>query len=116
VNAASGWPHDQERRRAPRFAPGDLAVPVAVAGARLLQIGAYGLMIEAPLPVPQNSGLRFNLLVNGSKGLVDGHVRSCRPLPDSRRRSWGVGVEFAVMRPEDRERLDRALAQREARG
>ena len=105
-------PAGSERRRAPRFRPGDLAVPVAVAGARLLSIGAYGLMIEAPLPVPPESNMRLHLLVGGEQGLVDGRVRECHPRSQGPRRLWGVGVEFAAMRPEDRERLCRALVPR----
>jgi hypothetical protein len=112
VSGETFQPAVSDRRRAPRFQPSELSVPVAVAGARLLSIGAYGLMIEAPIPVPAESNLRFHLLVGGEKGLVDGRVRGCHLRSQAPRRLWGVGVEFGAMRPEDRERLCRALVPR----
>jgi hypothetical protein len=99
-----------ERRRVPRFEPAELAESVFVVGSRIVNIGAHGLMLEAPVPLAADSPLRFHLVVGEHKDAVDARVRSC--VPRSRGRSWGVGVEFEAISEGARGRLERALLSR----
>jgi hypothetical protein len=75
-------------------------------GARLVTIGALGLMVEAPVPLARDSPLELHLVVAGQKASVDARVRSCVQRPPA----WGVGVEFESISPEARARLERVLA------
>ncbi len=109
-------PDGVERRRVPRYEPGELAEPVFVVGSQLLNIGELGLMLEAPVPLAPESRLSLRLVVGGSKGDVDGRVRGCVPRGHPRTRAWGVGVEFLDMSPTVRERLAHALVPRRAPG
>ncbi len=98
-----------ERRRAPRYEPTQLREDVYVVGARLLNIGAHGAMLEAPVPLPSDSDLRLHLMVGGLRTRVEGRVCGCLPRRDGRRQVWFVGIEFVSMSVEDRERLALAL-------
>jgi hypothetical protein len=102
-------PDGAERRRAPRFEPEELAESVFVVGSRLVNIGALGLMLEAPVPLPSDSRLELRLVIGGEKGDVRGRVRGCVPRSLGRTPAWGIGVEFEDMTPSVRERLSRAL-------
>ncbi|HSD67712.1 MAG TPA: PilZ domain-containing protein [Vicinamibacteria bacterium] len=102
-------PGGVERRRTPRFEPGELAEPVLVVGSRLVNIGAGGLMLEAPVPLALESSLRLHLVLGGERTDVDARVRGCVPRVHGRRHAWGVGVEFENLAPAARERLARAL-------
>jgi hypothetical protein len=108
-------PGGVERRRAPRFEPGELAEPVQVVGSRLVNIGADGLMLEAPVPLASESLLHLHLVLDGERADVDVRVRGCCARFHDRRRTWAVGVEFENLAPAARERLERALRPRTGR-
>jgi hypothetical protein len=96
-----------ERRRVPRYSPDQLSEAVFVIGSRLVTVGAHGLMLEAPVPLPAGAPLRIHLVVSGMKAEVDVRVRSCVARTQGAR--WGLGVEFERISVDARERLQRAL-------
>ncbi len=98
-----------ERRRGPRYRPEELGQPVLLVGGRLLNIGPYGLLLEAPVPLSPDSSLRLQLVMGAHRAQVKGRVRGCVPCRQGYHPAWGVGVEFEWMSAEDRERLSRAL-------
>jgi hypothetical protein len=114
VNAARRptGPDGEERRRALRLGPEDLAEPVIVIGSRLVNIGPGGLMLEAPVPLALESTLHLHLVLGGERADVEARVRGCVPRSHGRRRAWGVGVQFEALDPATRDRLDRALRPR----
>jgi hypothetical protein len=91
----------------PRFDPKALVEPVFVVGSQLVNIGAHGVMLEAPVPLETDSTLRFRLVVGGRKAEVEGRVCAC--VPRVAGRQWGVGIEFVRMSDAARQRLDLAL-------
>jgi hypothetical protein len=96
----------------PRFEPGELTEPVFVVGSRVVNIGAHGLMLEAPVPLAQDSSVRFHLVVSGHKVQVVARVRSSVPRVRGWQRAWGVGVEFEQMSDAGRQTLEHALVSR----
>ena len=89
--------------------PDELAEPVSVVGARLVDISRDGLLLEAPVPLPPQSTLRLRLVVGGVKSELETRVASSRRRALGGRYPWGVGVEFKDMPVDVRERLTRAL-------
>ena len=112
---APGPPGGLERRRAPRVLPDELAEPVCVVGARLVDISRDGLLLEAPVPLPPQSTLRLRLVVGGVKTELETRVASSRRRALAGSRPWGVGVEFGELPADVRERLTRALGTWRAR-
>lgn len=105
---SAGPPGGVERRRARRAEPGELAEPVSVVGTDLVNISHHGLMIEAPVPLAPDSTLHLRLVIGGVKTDLETRVAQCRPRSLVRGR-WGVGLEFAEVPREARDRLTRAL-------
>lgn len=101
-----------ERRHAARYDPSELAEPVFVVGSRMVNIGALGLMLDAPVPLATDSSVRLHLVVGEYKAAVDAIVRSCVPRAAAGGSTWGVGVEFERLSEPARERLERALVSR----
>ena len=97
------------------MAPDELAEPVSVVGARLLNISRDGLLLEAPVPLSPHSSLRLRLVVGGVKTELETRVADCRRRPLEGGRPWGVGVEFTDVPEDVRERLARALGTWHAR-
>jgi len=109
ARAASGPPGGVERRRAPRVLPDELAEPVSVVGARLVDISRDGLLLEAPVPLEPQSTLRLRLVVSGVKTEIETRVANSRRRAGRGGRPWGVGVEFGEVPAVVRRRLARAL-------
>jgi hypothetical protein len=109
ARAAAGPPGGVERRRAPRVLPGELDDSVSVVGTRLVDISRDGLLLEAPVPLARRSNLRLRLVVGGVKAELETRVANSRRRAQGGHRPWGVGVEFADMPVDVRERLTRAL-------
>ena len=109
-----GPPDGIERRKAVRSAPDQLSEPVSVVGARLLDVSAGGVLIDAPVPLAPDSTLRVRLVVGGVKTELETRVTGCRRLHGSTR-PWGVGLEFADVPKEMSLRLERALRTRHGR-
>ena len=78
ARAASGPPGGIERRRAPRVLPDELAEPVSVVGAHLVDISRDGLLLEAPVPLAPQSTLRLRLVVGGVKTEIEARVANSR--------------------------------------
>jgi Tfp pilus assembly protein PilZ len=78
-------------------------------GARLLDVSAGGLLIDAPVPLAPDSRLQVRLVVGGVKTQLETRVAGCRRLHGSSR-PWGIGLEFSKIPTETRDRLERALA------
>jgi len=89
--------------------PGELAEPVSVVGARLVNICQDGLLLEAPVPLSPDSTLRLRLVVGGVKTEFEARVANSRRRSVRGSHPWGVGVEFASVPAEVRERLARVL-------
>jgi PilZ domain len=106
VSERAAGPGGIERRRAARLTPDELVEPVSVAGARLLDISAYGLQIETLVPLAPGSSVRLQLLVGGVKSEVGARVTDCRRRSG---RAWGVGLELTDLPDGLRARLARAL-------
>jgi hypothetical protein len=99
-----------EQRRAPRLNVPPTGGPIAVIGARLLNVSSFGVLIEAPLPMtaPDVQPLRLSIL--GEKHDVEARVIDCRAAAD-KRRAYHVGLEFLSLSPAAKERLADALHQ-----
>jgi hypothetical protein len=105
----TGPPDGLERRSAPRVTPNELAEPVSVIGARLVDISQSGLLLEAPVPLAPDSSLRVRLVVGGVKAELEARVANSRRRALAGSRPWGVGVEVADVPADVRARLARAL-------
>jgi hypothetical protein len=103
-----GPPGGVERRKTARLVPDQLAEPVSVVGARLLDVSARGLLIDAPVPLTPGSELRVRLVVGGVRTELETRVAGCRRLHGSSR-PWGVGLEFSDVPVDLGERLERVL-------
>ena len=100
-----------ERRRAERIPLDD--APVAMVGARLVNVSLYGMMIESPVPLEPDAILPLRLLIRGEKADIEARVAAAWPLPGPKR-EFGIGLELTQMEDEARERLAKVL--QEARG
>jgi Tfp pilus assembly protein PilZ len=94
--------------------PEQLSEPVSIVGARLLDISAGGVLIDAPVPLAPDSTLHVRLVVAGVKTELEARVAGCRRLHGSSR-PWGIGLEFSEISKEARQRLERALGARRDR-
>jgi hypothetical protein len=94
-----------ERRRAARvpMAPGG---PVALVGARLLNVSPLGMLIEAPVAMELEAIHRFRLVVGKDHADVEARVAACFPGPRHRHQ---VGLEFVGLTDELRTRLAEVL-------
>lgn len=85
-------------------------VVVSVVGACLVNVSAYGMMIESPAPLEIDAVLQFRLIVAGEKADIEARVAVCAPRREGKRRIFGVGLEFVRIPAGDQERLTRVLA------
>jgi hypothetical protein len=108
ANGGSG-PKGLERRRVVRT-PAELALPVSVVGARLVNISHFGMMIESPVPLERESILSFRLVIDGYKGDVEARVAACTLGASGEARRYGIGLEFTSLSIDVLNRLRKALA------
>ena len=101
-------PLGAERRRVERV-PTGASGPVAVVGARLLDVSCYGMRIESPVLLEGGAVLRFRLLVAGEKADADAKVLSCVGTWRGPRRVFEVGLEFQGLPAALRDRLSGTL-------
>ena len=92
-----------ERRRADRVAMPPVGGPVSVVGARLVDVSAYGMMIESPVAMTEDAVLQFRLSVEGRKTDVSARVACCTSRPGTR--SYGIGLEFLDLPAEVRDQI-----------
>lgn len=109
MRARAAGPGGIERRRAVRCVPDDLAEPLSVVGARLLDVSPFGLQIEAGVPLAPGSSLHLQVLVGGTKAEVEARVADCRRRGTPAGRAFGVGLELTHVPEALRSRLARAL-------
>jgi hypothetical protein len=93
------------RRRAPRV-PMKQGGPVALVGARIVNVSPYGMLIHSPLPMETDAVLRFRLVIGAEKRDIDARVADC--LPEGTR-SYGVGLEFVGVADDFRTRMAQVL-------
>jgi hypothetical protein len=93
-----------ERRRAERVAMPPVGGPVSVVGARLVDVSAYGMMIESPVAMTEGAVLQFRLSVEGRKTDVSARVACCTSRAGTRR-SYGIGLEFLDLAAEVRDQI-----------
>jgi hypothetical protein len=95
----------QERRRAARV-PMRAGGPVALVGARLLNLSPFGMFIESPLAMEPEAVHRFRLLIGKDHTDVEARVAACSA---GGRRRYHVGLEFVRLGEDLRARIAGAL-------
>ena len=101
-------PDGLEHRRAPRY-PASPASGVTVVGAQLLNVSAYGVLIESLVPMETDAVMPLRLIIGGSKVDIDARVANCIAVAGEKRRVYRTGLEFVSLPPDVRERLAEAL-------
>lgn len=99
-----------ERRRSERFPVPSRGGAISVVGARVVNVSAHGMLIESLVPMEREQSLTLRVVVSGEKTDVEARVACCTVLAQSRRRVYGVGLEFAVFPETAHRRLLAALA------
>lgn len=84
--------------------------PVSVVGARLLNASPFGMMIESLVPLERDAVLALRLIIGGQKYDIETRVAACTPISGGARRGFGIGLEFAQLPDDVRERLKQVLA------
>ena len=102
--SAAGTASGPERRRCARAAMAPTGGPVAVIGARLVDVSPYGMMIESPVPMKEDAVLQFRLAVEGRKTDVSARVACCTARAGVRH-AYGVGLEFVDLPSDVREQI-----------
>jgi hypothetical protein len=111
--STQGLPSGPERRRAERVPMAPTGGPVSVVGARLIDVSPYGMMIESPLAMTEDTVLQFRVAVEGRKTDISARVACCTPRAGTRP-SYGIGLEFLDMPSEVREQIRGVLARQAA--
>jgi hypothetical protein len=97
-----------EHRRGPRY-PATSTNAVSVIGAQLLNVSAYGVLIESLVPMETDSVMPLRLIVCGSKVDIEARVANCCAVAGEKRRVYRTGLEFVSLPADVRERLAEAL-------
>jgi len=95
----------RERRRAVRVPMGP-GGPVALVGARLVNVSPFGMLIESPLPMAPDAVHRFRLVIGRENADVEARVAACWPGGTHR---YHVGLEFVRLADDVRGRLAEVL-------
>jgi len=103
-------PSGLDRRRGDRVRMPPSGGPVSVVGARLLNVSPFGMMIESLVPLERDAVLALRLIIGGQKFDVEARVAACTPITGGARRGFGIGLEFAQLPGEVRERLKQVAA------
>jgi PilZ domain len=98
-----------ERRRAERVPMPQTGGVVSVVGARLIDVSPYGMMIDSPVALTEDTVLKFRLSIDGGKADVSARVACCTSRPGARR-AYGVGLEFLDLAEDFRGRLREILS------
>jgi hypothetical protein len=101
-------PDGFEHRRGPRY-PASTTSAVSVVGAQLLNVSAYGVLIESLVPMETEAVMPLRLVICGSKVDVEARVANCSSVPGEKRRVYRTGLEFVSLAADVRERLAEAL-------
>jgi hypothetical protein len=102
-------PDGLEHRRAPRYPASPASAVITVVGAQLLNVSAYGVLIESLVPMETDAVMPLRLIICGSKVDIDARVANCIAVAGEKRRLYRTGLEFVALPPDVRERLAEAL-------
>jgi hypothetical protein len=115
MSQALARPQGLERRRSERIPVPSGGGGIAVIGARVVNVSAHGLLIESLVPMEREQTLTLRVVVAGEKADVGARVTRCSVLGSSRRRVFGVGLEFAAFpEPAYRRLLDTLVSLKSA--
>ena len=101
-------PDGLEHRRGPRY-PASTSSAVSVVGAQLLNVSAYGVLIESLVPMETDAVMPLRLVICGSKVDIEARVANCHAVAGEKRRVYRTGLEFVALPADVRERLAEAL-------
>ena len=102
-------PDGIEHRRGPRYPVSPYGGAVSVVGAQLLNVSAYGALIESLVPMETDAVMPLRLIVSGSKVDVEARVANCSAASGEKRRVFRIGLEFVTIPADARERLAEVL-------
>lgn len=105
----SHGPDGIEHRRGPRYPQPPFGGAVSVVGAQLVNVSAYGALIESLVPMETDAVMPLRLIVSGCKVDVEARVANCTAVAGEKRRVYRTGLEFVSIPAEVRERLAEAL-------
>jgi PilZ domain-containing protein len=114
VSQAAAGPQRRERRRSERIPVPSRGAAISVVGARVVSISAHGMWIESLVPMERERTITLRVVVAGEKIDVEARVACCSLLASSRRRVYGVGLEFAALPETSQERLRETLTRMKA--
>lgn len=103
-----GSPDGLEHRRGPRYPVSPFGGAVSVVGAQLLNVSAYGALIESLVPMEMDAVMPLRLIVSGSKVDVEARVANCTAVAGEKRR-YRTGLEFVSIPAEVRDRIAEVL-------
>lgn len=104
-----GSPDGLEHRRGPRYPVSPFGGAVSVVGAQLLNMSAYGALIESLVPMETDAVMPLRLIVGGSKVDVEARVANCTAVAGEKRRVYRTGLEFVSIPAQARDRLAEVL-------
>jgi PilZ domain len=81
---------------------------VSVVGARIIDVGPFGMMIASRVAIAPDAVLPFRIVVDGRTSDVSCRVTTCRPGAGGDPRHFGIGLEFLDLPAETGERLREA--------
>jgi hypothetical protein len=110
VSTATVRPEGFERRRSERIPIPSRSSVISVVGARLLNVSAHGMLIESLVPMEREQTLTLRVVLAGEKADVQARVACCLLLGSTRRRVYGVGLEFVAIPESAHRRLLETLA------
>ena len=110
MSQALARPQGFERRRSERIPVPSRSSAISVIGARVLNVSAHGMLIESLVPLEREQTLTLRVVLAGHNTDVRARVACCSILGSSRRRVYGVGLEFAAIPEAAHRRLLETLA------
>ena len=110
MSQAAAGPQGLERRRSERIPVPSRGGAISVVGARVVNVSGHGMLIESLVPMEREQTMTLRVVVAGEKTDVEARVACCSVLAHSRRRVYGVGLEFAAFPETAHRRLLAALA------
>src|SRR5687767_12263758 len=99
-----GSPDGIEHRRGARYPASPAGGTVAVVGAQLINVSAYGALIESLVPMERDAVMPLRLIITGCKVDVEARVANCSAVAGEKRRVYRTGLEFVSIPAEVRER------------
>ena len=98
-----------EHRRGMRYPVPPQSGAISVVGAQLVNISAYGALIESLVPMETDAVMPLRLIISGTKTDIEARVVQCNAAQGEKRRVYRIGLEFVSTAADVRERLSDAL-------